>query len=442
MVIRIWQKCSRDSKVNGVLHYLTLLSQVMEHFRILGALFLLVVLYQFNKNLFIERRHQNLGFVISVLGSGLGWLAVFAGKFTSDFWVAEAYPFLTMYTNPHFSIGLSLMILTLLPGRKKSWFAEFALGVGLAIIQPFAVIVVLIVKIGKMFIGRIEGIGAFLKLFKSEEIFSTLSFAVGGGLVLIYQYWSILSDPILSLWNAQNITVSPEWTDLLISLSPCLALAALGIKKAWREEEGKILVIWAAVSLGLVFVPWNLQRRFLTGIYVPLAGLAVYGLRVLEQKRWVSFRFGAALLLTLSIPTNVVVLASGIQAAAKQDAKVYLERDIKDGLDWINENTAPESLVLTDHELGLFIPSFTGRRVIYGHPYETVNAGMEKKFLREFIDGDNDNLYFDKKITDKGIDVLFLAGEISEDLENWICQMGMTPDYENTLLRIYLLGQS
>jgi len=91
--------------------------------------------------------------------------------------------------------------------------------------------------------------------------------------------------------------------------------------------------------------------------------------------------------------------------------------------------------------LGLFIPSLTGRRVIYGHPFETVNADIERTFLRKFINEKQDGLFYDKSIADREIDILLLAGEISGELGSWIYQMGFAPDYENDLLKIYLLGQ-
>ena len=410
-------------------------------FRIFGALLLLLVLYRFNKSIFKERRLQILGFAISALGSGLGWLAIFAGIFTSDFWVAEAYPLLSMYTNPHFSIGLALMILALLPGRRTSFLTELLLGLGLGIIQPFAVVIVLIVKAGKLVADIFEDKEPFRKILKADDLIPTIMFASGGGLILIYQYWSILSDPVLSLWNTQNITESPGWADLLISLSPCLILAGLGAIRAWKGERGKILVIWAAASLVLILIPWNLQRRFLTGIYVPLSGLAVYGLMELEKKECLSFRFGVILLMVLIIPTNIIVMASGIQAAARHDPKIYLERDIYNGLTWIKDNAAPEALVLADEELGLYIPSVTGRRVIYGHPFETVNADLERKFLRDFTKGKQDDLFFEESIAEREIDILFLTGEISGELNNWIDKVGFVPDYENELLKIYLVGQ-
>ena len=74
--------------------------------RVIGAIFLLWVLKIYFRSVFKEPKMQTLGFSIAALGSGVGWLAVVFGSFTSDFWVAEAYPFLSKYTNPHFSLGL------------------------------------------------------------------------------------------------------------------------------------------------------------------------------------------------------------------------------------------------------------------------------------------------------------------------------------------------
>ena len=172
----------------------------------------------------------------------------------------------------------------------------------------------------------------------------------------------------------------------------------LELKSAWQKEKGKSLVIWAVVSLVLVLIPWNLQRRFLTGIYVPIAGLAVYGLINLARKKRLSFRTYAIVILVLVIPTNIIVLVSGIQAAARHDPKIYQDREIYNGLTWINENTSHDVLVLTDEEIGLFIPSVTGRRVIYGHPFETINAEMEKQFLLNFLDENQSDLYYERKI--------------------------------------------
>ena len=409
--------------------------------RIIGAIFLLFVLFEFNKKIFIKDEYQNLGFALAVLGSGLGWIAIFAGMFTSDFWVAEAYPFLSMYTNPHFTIGLAVMVLALMPDRSQSGIGNLLLGLILGIIQPFAVVIVIIVRSGCILVNLLSK-GKTLKISPRDiNLLQVISFALGGGIILIYQYWSVLADPVLSLWNDQNITESPGIADLLFALSPALILAGFGIKTAWKNEQGKGLVLWAITSLVLVLVPWNLQRRFLTGIFVPLAGLSVFGLDHLKNKQKTSFRLGLIVLFVFSVPTNMIVLASGIQAAVKQDQKIYYSRQIHEGLTWIKENTAPSVLVLADENIGLLIPSLTGRRVIYGHPFETVNAEAERTFLKEFFEEQQDPSFYNASLAERGVNVLYITPDISAGLRAWIREGGKIPAYENDQTLIYLIGK-
>jgi hypothetical protein len=408
--------------------------------RVLGAVLLLWVLNQFSKKTFLEQRHQSLFFAICAIGSGLGWIAVIFGRFTSDFWVAEAYPFLSMYTNPHFTIGLALMIFSLIPDQNESLVGGMALGFLVGIIQPFAVVIVILVKAGRLGLRLWDLKNSGERLLQMPGLLATAGFAVGGGMILVYQYWTILTDPVLSLWNAQNLTESPDLVDLLFSFSPCLLLAFFGLKSAWKAEHGKTLVIWAAACFLLVFLPWNLQRRFLTGIFIPLAGLAVYGLKQLDDWGKVAYRTGAVLILVLVVPTNLIILLSGVQAASNQDQKIYYPRDLYDGVAWIAEFTPQNALVLTDKDTGLIIPSLTGRRVIYGHPFETVNAEIERRFVTVFFTETQEDRYYQGVIAERSIDVIFLTGEISTSLEKWI-NLDLEPAYQNDQVRIYLLGQ-
>jgi uncharacterized membrane protein len=40
--------------------------------------------------------------------------------------------------------------------------------------------------------------------------------------------------------------------------------------------------------------------------------------------------------------------------------------------------------------MGLYIPAYTGRRVIYGHPFETVNAEQMEARVIKYFEGSND----------------------------------------------------
>ena len=78
-------------------------------------------------------------FLLSGIGSGLGWTVFAFGQMTGDFWVAEAYPFLSSYANPHFPIGLGLMlwILMFAFGEKTRYWQIGGLALLLGIIMPF-----------------------------------------------------------------------------------------------------------------------------------------------------------------------------------------------------------------------------------------------------------------------------------------------------------------
>src|SRR3990172_3360807 len=78
--------------------------------RIIGSLVMIVSLHRFLRHTIVDRHVRLAAFSITVVGGGMGWLGLIFGLFTSDFWVAEAYPFLSSYVNPHFPLGLALLL--------------------------------------------------------------------------------------------------------------------------------------------------------------------------------------------------------------------------------------------------------------------------------------------------------------------------------------------
>src|SRR3989304_2571920 len=111
--------------------------------RLVGAFFLALALTRFFVAVFDKPRTRLLALALSLFGSGMGWLATFFGLFTIDFWVAEAFPFLAGYANPHFPLGLALQIWLLTPlerakdfGRRQIVF-YFGAAALLSLIDPF-----------------------------------------------------------------------------------------------------------------------------------------------------------------------------------------------------------------------------------------------------------------------------------------------------------------
>jgi hypothetical protein len=210
--------------------------------RVLSALILFLSIYYFLNRLELKVFEQKWVFPLFVFGSGLGWLFFLFGVVTSDFWIAEAYPFLSAYTNPHFCLGLSLMLWLFMPPKENNeeqqqltqksflsqWYFLF-FSLLLSLISPFGVIIVILV-LGLLFllytIPRQYSMWKNTKRinfrdFGSNEsvwLLSRLIFVVIGGIpALLYYLWISHTDPLLIIWNTQNVTASPPLWDLLIS---------------------------------------------------------------------------------------------------------------------------------------------------------------------------------------------------------------------------------
>jgi hypothetical protein len=210
---------------------------------------------------------------------------------------------------------------------------------------------------------------------------------VGGTPVVLYSFWAIRLDPILAAWDAQNLTPTPPLWDLLLAFSPALILAILGLTQVFRRNDTQIqvVVVWAVLALVMINLPFSLQRRFLVGLAIPLCALAGFGLEWLEQRTAKRFKIIAIAAVALTLPTLLLVLMAGQFGALSHEPLLYLTRGESQALSWIEKSVPQQAVVLAAPEMGMFIPGYTGRRVIYGHPFETVNADSEKAALTDFF---------------------------------------------------------
>ena len=396
----------------------------------MGAVFLLVSMWAFFGQLFQDERSRRLAFALASLGSGMGWLLVPFGAFTSDFWVAETYPFLSMYANPHFPIGLALVLLLVKPGfektnKRRTGIYEAAVAFFLSVVNPFGVVVSLM-ALGCFSVWLIYRKAPFEPVVKRALI------VAGAGLpTLIYDIWVANTDPVFRTWNMQNLTPSPPVWDLIFSLSPALLLGGLGVffglkkNKIQGNSRISLLILWAGFGLLSLYLPFGLQRRFMMGLFVPMAGLAALGIKYLGDMKRERYRILTFSLFLLSLPTNLIILLAAQSGIDSRDSKIFLTKGESRALSWIEANTDRDALILSSPEMGLFIPAYTGRRVIYGHPFETAYAQLEEEVVLGFYQGrapEEDRTAF---LQDREIDVLFYGPR-----ERAIGGLNLTPAYE------------
>lgn len=439
-----------------VLGHLSRLTRINSHVifhlaRLCGALVLAASLWNFFKALLRTARARWIAFGLALFGSGLGWIGAAFQVFSPDFWVAEGYPFLSAYANPHFPLSMAIMLWILTPriqsGGEPIEGGSFkfrpyllaAAGAALGIILPFGVVITAVILAslatwqgmdGFKDRDQARGLSRWLKGIVETDAFQSLVYVMlVGGPLLIYQLWVIRSDPILAAWDAQNLTPSPPFWQLLMAYAPVLIPALPGGFIAARAGDKKlrILLVWALVGLLLMYIPWNLQRRFITGYMVPLAGLAAIGLdRFITRSRLLGM---AALVLVaiLILPTNLIILQGGLQAADQKEGQLYLTAGEHQALLWLEENTPPDAVILASPQMGLYIPAYTGRRVLYGHPFETVDAEHMEAQVLNFLAGESleglgpqvDYLFYgdrerslSKKNPESQFELLYETGEV------------------------------
>ena len=374
--------------------------------RVLSGIFLVITLYYLIKKTRIS--HTDISpLLILALGSGIGWMILpWTNAIPVDFYVAEMYPFLASYTNPHFPLGLGLMIWIIIRAIEYRSWKDFVFiwitGLLLSSILQFAaVLVIIILAIYFLFIYRIE------KKFIYKPI---LALFTGGGIWIGIQFLIIKFDPLLSLWDQQNITTAPDFLTLMLGISPfiliILPILIIKHRELTFNHYQVVFLIWLVLGLALTYVPVNLQRRFLTGLYIPLiiaffSLLDIWAINKKLKKRIILFSF------FLSIISNVIILAMGLSIMEKKDSLFFLKKNEYQGLVWIRDNSRIQDVVLASPEISLYIPSIAGRRVVYAHPYETLNAEKQKEQVETFYKGEIKNGELDKFIKSNNIRYVF-----------------------------------
>ena len=187
------------------------------------------------------------------------------------------------------------------------------------------------------------------------------------------------------------MTLTPPIWDVLLSFSPAILFAIPGAVQAWKSglRNRRMLVFWLAAGLILIYIPFTLQRRFMAAMFVPVIGLAVPMLMAaldrMRRSAWIW-----PVVITVSILTNLLVVVSGLAAAANRNPILYLTREEASGLQWLSQNTPQGAVVLSSPRLGMFIPAWSGRSVVYGHPFESLQADLKQPQVDDFLAGKMD----------------------------------------------------
>ena len=397
--------------------------------RAASGLFLLLSIYRLAAEFTLDRAARRWAFAIAAFGSGLAVISLIIGRSNGeafvpiDLYIPESNGFYSILSNPHFCLAFALeawaIIWILNPPRWPLWAQVSmcaAIGLGIASLAPYLAPVAGVVVVATL-LAMWERLATGRE--KRDAVVRVGTLGLTMGLFLLYVFWAMRSDPAVAEWSRQNVTPSPPPLDVILGLGIWLPLALAGAIQSWQKISRfrfnpclVALIIWLLLTALLLYFPYPLQRRFLGGVFVPLAVLGGAGVA------WLFARVGRGWQIPVSVgivafgfSANVLVLIALLNAPVKLDPKLYLTNDEAAALRWLDTQVTPRDVVLGNARLGLFIPGWTGARTVYGHPMETIEAAVKRAEVESYYEeGADDDIL-------KRYQVKYIVG--GEQPEGW-----------------------
>lgn len=362
-------------------------------FRIAGVAFLLFVYARFFLLFFKDKKSIQIGLILVLFGAGWDWVILFFGvdRMPISFYSPETFGFLSIFGLPHlcFSRGFMLLGILELLGWNFSSSPRPFLKSGLfflaaAIFQPLNLVIAytvfglwwLILLVRKKFILRLD---LFLK--QSLAVLIPLPF-------FVYYVWIVNADPFMKQWTAQNVLPSPPLIDYLLAFGPLILLLLLeifvfkAVKGLWSDEKRILLLMWILVSFLLVYIPVNVQRRLMDGVWLASIILLVPIFNKIQLKflRWMMV--GSMML------TPVFLLVGAIGSVLNPSEPQFQPRGRVETYKELGQKAAEDAVVLAPFEVSNEIPAYAKLRVVTGHGPESINKQKIDIFLDKLYTGD------------------------------------------------------
>jgi hypothetical protein len=390
--------------------------------RMLAATGMFITAYVLISHFIVSKRLRWCAFSLVLLGAGLGWIGLPFNILASDLWIVESIPFQTAYANAHFPLAtilfLALMILILSdhPPHWRRRISALCLSMLLSLIQPFSLIALFAILFFWILWETWIQVSPIKKFnWKSELGEKWIVFGMmilGAAPIILYDFWLTVSHPQIAAWNTQNKTPSPPVIEFILGFGAVLFLAVLGvITKNFRvKSTDRFLLTWFVVQAVLIYAPFGLQRRFSHGLYFALVPLAVITLeRMIKEPKRMMLAF--VVLLIISMPSILIVVGSGLFGVANQDPAVVLHPSEKEAYDWLVQYAEPDRLVLAGPRAGNRIPAYANLRVLYGHPFETIDSENQLVLVKNAYSNDLSEEDALTLIQDQQISYIFFGPE-------------------------------
>lgn len=389
---------------------------VLEGFRLaVGAWFLFLTWRAARAYFGSDERGAVIGWwLINVsAGWGLIWVAdkYLYGRADArnpmDIYIVEPITLQNLAVFPHFLIAASLILLTFRAAARavdeQRWAPAWAAGgfsVLLGVTHGYDLVLVYGV-LGVFFIA--------LWAQRGWSWFRCGAFALIGVLSApppAYFAYLTMTDPV---WkkvlgqfdDAGVFTPTPPHLLILVGTPLLLTLLTFRNVLAWRQADAwRLLVrVWCVVNFFLLYIPADFQVHMLNGWQIPLGVLAAEGL-LTRVWPWCAARWrrsvpwpradiaGVVVLIALTVPTNLYLLAWRVNDVRRVDHHHYLYADEIAALRWLDAHASDGQSVLAALQVNQFVASRTGARPHVAHWAMTVDYQRRLKEVAAFFNAE------------------------------------------------------
>jgi hypothetical protein len=387
----------------GKISTITGLSPVLTYHlaRLLLGLLFLGVTYHFVATFLPAGKPRKLTFLLIALGSGLGWLVILSGWFQTiglpiDIYVPESFSFLTLIHLPHLLFAETALLMGFLlwlqacRNTPSRWWLAIAAGLAFLLTLTIAAFYVAII-IAVIGLTLLLHLGHTRRIPWQKIILTALVLNMTLP-VVIYNIWIFATIPAFQALGTQLLMRSPSPLHYLLAYGPLLMLALPGFKKSWQHQDldDLFLIAWVIVTPLLVYLPFNLQRRLLMGVQLPLSILAVKGFFLLLQHKSHRYRQRSNLiLLFFATLTNLFLLGGTVFTIWHKQPPLFQPTAQIEAMRWLAARSQGE-VVIAAYDTGNLLPAYANVRAFVGHGPETLYSedkqAQVKRFFSDTVD--------------------------------------------------------
>lgn len=335
----------------------------------------------------------------------LGILAIicFSAGFES---ITETNTFRSIMLFPHFTAGILLMAVYL--------NAFWAFGVGKRPALALTACVTSVLLTGVVHPWNLVTMGAvsatFLGVMAWRKVLRVNARVIAGYALIVLSAAAIIgvhihtrmTNPIFGAMAEQNVTRLRGVWELVSAFGLLWPLALGGVYLAWRQRKHATVVyaaLWLLVTLALMAIPTQFQRRLFEGLHLPvcvLAAYCAYALADVAFRKWKLQSRGASRKTCHNIATALVLLATvGYNVHFLKFPDIpdepsplfYPPSDFRETAVWMDGHISEGANVMGSVGSAQFLCRYTLLDCFVVHSVETVEFTAKREAMWRFYSG-------------------------------------------------------